>query len=232
MPDLIVHNLSRMSYQAALDMQQALVARVQDDGGRTAHLMLLEHDPPVITLGRRGRAEHVLADEARLAALGVEVRRTRRGGEVTWHGPGQLVAYPIVRLDTRRRTVHGHVRGLERAVIDMLRGFGIDGVRREGAVGVWCGQSKVAAVGVAVSRWVAYHGLAVNVARDTRAFDLIVPCGRPGRGAVTSMSRLLGRDVSVTDAADALVPCLREALGFDRAVHSGAAGPAAAGGGR
>ena len=133
MPDLIVHNLSRMSYQAALDMQQALVARVQDDGGRTAHLMLLEHDPPVITLGRRGRAEHVLADEARLAALGVEVRRTRRGGEVTWHGPGQLVAYPIVRLDTRRRTVHGHVRGLERAVIDMLRGFGIDGVRREGA---------------------------------------------------------------------------------------------------
>lgn len=230
MSDLIVHNLSRISYQAALDIQQALVARVQADGGPTAHLMLLEHDPPVITLGRRGRAEHVLADRARLEALGVEIHRTRRGGEVTYHGRGQLVAYPIVRLGTRRRTVRAHVRGLEAAVISLLGQFGVEGARRDGMVGVWSGGAKVAAIGVAVSRWVAYHGLAVNVADDTRAFDLIVPCGQAGGAAVTSLSRLVGREIPIGHVADALVTCLCEALGFDVAIHAEPPDLAAAGG--
>ena len=224
MPDLIVHNLSRISYQAALDIQRELVARVQADRGSPAHLLLLEHDPPVITLGRRGRTEHILADRARLAGLGVEVHQSRRGGQVTVHAPGQLVAYPILRLGPGRGTVAGYVRGLEQAVISLLRRFGIDGRRRDGMVGVWAGGAKIAAIGVAVERWVTYHGLALNVGPDTRAFDLIVPCGGSGAAAVTSMSKLLGREVTVSQAADDLTGCLCETLGFDRAIPADGAG--------
>lgn len=221
MPDLIIHNLSRISYQGALDIQQALVARVQVDRAEPAHLLLLEHDPPAITLGRRGRDDHILADRTRLEALGVEVHRSRRGGEVTYHGPGQLVAYPIVRLDPRRRTVHAYVHALEEAVIRLLARFGVNGARREGIVGIWSGGAKVAAVGVAVSRWVTYHGLAVNVTRSAAdAFDLIVPCGRAGGGAVTSLSQLAGRDVAVSEVADALTAHLCDTLGLTDARHA------------
>jgi len=225
MPELILHNLSRIAYQAALDIQRDLVARVQADGGQTAHLLLLEHDPPVITLGRRGQIEHILADRARLDALGIEVHRSHRGGQVTVHAPGQLVAYPILRLGPGRGTVSGYVRALEQAVIDVLGRFGLEGRRRDGTVGVWAGEGKIASVGVAVERWVTYHGLAINVGPDTAAFDLIVPCGQSGAAAVASISQLLGREVTVARAAEELVPSLCQALGFDRAVPADAPPP-------
>ena len=218
MSDLIVHNLGRISYQDALDVQQALVARMQASRDEPPHLLLLEHDPPVITLGRRGRDEDILAGHARLDALGVEIHRSRRGGQVTWHGPGQLVAYPIVNLAGRPGGVRGFVCALEEAVIRLLADFGIQADRREGVIGVWAGGAKVAAVGVAVARWVTFHGLAVNVTRDAAgAFDLIVPCGQAGGGAVTSLSHLAGRDVAVDETTKPLTNALCATLGFDDA---------------
>jgi len=221
MPDLIVHNLSRIAYQDALEIQQALVARAQAGADEPAHLLLLEHDPPAITLGRRGRDDDILAAPEVLAARGVEIHRSQRGGEVTYHGPGQLVAYPIVRLDPRRRTVHAYVHALEDAVIRTLARFGVQGHRREGIVGIWSTGAKVAAIGVAVSRWVTYHGLALNVTPEaSRAFDLIVPCGRVGGGAVTSLSQLANRNITVPDVTDALTAHLCDALGLRDVRHA------------
>ena len=221
MSDLIVHNLGRISYADALDVQESLVARAQANRDEPPRLLLLEHDPPVITLGRRGRDQDILAAPARLLDLGVEIHRSQRGGQVTYHGPGQLVAYPIVRLAGRPGGVRQFVRGLEEAVIRLLAGFGVTATRREGIIGVWADGAKVAAVGVAVSRWVTYHGLAINVTRASAgAFDLIVPCGQAGGGAVTSLSHLAGRDVTVDQIAGPLADGLRATLGFDGAVHA------------
>jgi len=211
---MLVGNLGRAGYTPTLELQQRLVARVQADG-EPSYVLLVEHDPPVITLGRRAEMGHVLADPARLAAAGVELVKVSRGGDVTWHGPGQLVAYPILRLDTRQFTLRAYVHRLEQAVIDTLSRLGIAAGRRDGLIGVWAGQEKIAAIGVAVSRWVTYHGLSLNVAADVGGFDTIVPCGIAG-ASVTSVSRLLGRDVSVDEVKPVLIECLAEALGFDQ----------------
>jgi lipoic acid synthetase len=176
-------------------------------------VILVEHAPGVITLGRQAKAEHVVASRGLLAARGVEVIPIKRGGDVTYHGPGQLVAYPIIPLDPRRRTVHDYVRNLEEAILRLLRRLGLAGQRRAGLTGVWVSDAKVAAIGVAVHRWVSYHGLALNVAGDLGGFDSIVPCGLHG-ASVTSLSRLLARDVTVEQAKALLRECLAEALGF------------------
>jgi lipoyl(octanoyl) transferase len=220
--ELLTCDLGRAAYRPTLALQQRLLARVQG-GDPRAYLLLVEHDPPVITLGRRARDEHVVASPRQLAAAGVELVACHRGGDVTWHGPGQLVAYPILRLDPRRRTVHGYVRSLEQAVIDLLARLGIAGDRRRGHTGVWVGREKIAAIGVAVRRWVAYHGLALNVSADTSGFDAIVPCGIRD-ASVTSLSRLSGRDVSVDEVKPLLVECLSGALGFGRVRRVLAAG--------
>ena len=205
-------DLGQASYGEALALQRRLVRRVRARGG--AFVVLVEHYPPVITVGRRGRPEHVLVSRRRLAELGIELHESARGGQVTYHGPGQLVAYVIRRLGRGGRTVHGHVHGLEEAVIGLLARLGIAAGRRDGHVGVWAGGRKVASIGVAVERWVSYHGLALNVGADLAGFDLIVPCGladaRP-----TSLSRLLGRDLAPVDVKQDLLECLRRALDFD-----------------
>jgi lipoyl(octanoyl) transferase len=211
--ELICIDLGRASYAYALDVQRQLLAQVQEDA-RQAYLVLVEHDPPVITLGRRARHEHVLASPERLRELGVEVHISPRGGDVTWHGVGQVVAYPIVRLSPRGRTVHGHVRALEEAAIGVLDSYGLRAERRAGFPGAWVGQNKVAAVGVAVSRWVAWHGLALNVSRNLPGFELIVPCGLEGAGP-ESLSSLLGRDVPAAEVRPRLALALCVALGFD-----------------
>ena len=211
---MIAADLGRAGYKPTLELQQRLVAKVQARSD-PSHLLLVEHDPPVITLGRRGGTRHVLADPERLAAAGVEIVKVSRGGDVTWHGPGQLVAYPILRLDTRRLTLRAYVQRLEQAVIDTLARLGIAAGRRDGLVGVWVGREKIAAIGVAVSKWVTYHGLSLNVAADVGGFEAIIPCGIAG-ASVTSISRALGRDVSVEEVKPLLVESLAKSLGFDR----------------
>jgi len=209
---MIAADLGRAGYKPTLELQQRLVAKVQARSD-PSHLLLVEHDPPVITLGRRGGTRHVLADPERLAAAGVEIVKVSRGGDVTWHGPGQLVAYPILRLDTRRLTLRAYVQRLEQAVIDTLARLGIAAGRRDGLVGVWVGREKIAAIGVAVSRWVTYHGFALNVATDLSHFALIVPCGLAGK-AVTSLSKCLGRQVSLDEVKPAVIDAVKEVFGF------------------
>jgi lipoyl(octanoyl) transferase len=203
-----VRRLGRVDYASALEMQRGLVEDRR--AGRIGDtLVLLEH-PPVITLGAktRGSRANVVASPSALAAEGVEVHETGRGGDVTYHGPGQLVGYPIFDLRPDRCDVHRYVRDLEEALIAAVDRLGVRAGRVKGLTGVWVGpegrEEKLAAIGVRISRWITSHGFALNVGTDLRHFDLIVPCGITGRG-VTSLERLLGRPVPLTEAEDAVV---------------------------
>jgi len=219
--NLAVVRLGRMAYGPALDTQRRAVERVRrgrEDGRHVEYLLLVEHDPPVITLGRSGKDEHLLATPERLAALGIEYYESSRGGDVTYHGPGQLVAYPVLALNRHGRDVHRYLRDVEQTVLGLLGGLGLDGRRDERYTGVWVGNDKVCAIGVAITRWVSYHGLALNVSTDLDYFGLIVPCGIRERG-VTSLARLLGRDVPLAETADALVGEFVRVFGFDGATE-------------
>jgi lipoyl(octanoyl) transferase len=192
---MLIEDLGTMPYREAWRVQERAHAEVVE-GGRE-RILLVEH-PPVITFGRRvGVEKHLLASEEQLAKLGVEVVQSDRGGDITFHGPGQVVAYPIVRLNDHRLSVGGYVRRLEDAVVATLRRFDIRARSRdEGAVGIWIDEpdgepAKICAIGVRIRRGVSMHGLALNVTTDLRYFELIVPCGLCGR-RVTSMQRLLG----------------------------------------
>jgi lipoyl(octanoyl) transferase len=191
-------DLGRISYDEALVRQRSIRDRVLAEraagGGMT--ILLLEHDPPVVTVTRRpSAASHVLASPEALAARGVELRETDRGGDVTWHGPGQVVAYAILDLPRFGLRVGSHMRLLEQVVIDTIGEHGLEGRRDPGATGVWIGEgpaaAKIAAMGVRVGRGVSMHGLALNVDCDLSHFGLIVPCGLAGR-PVTSMAKALG----------------------------------------
>ena len=208
-------DLGRMDYARALELQKQRVAALKAGDDAPEALLLVEHDPPAITLGRGSDAGNILASPEQLAAAGVEVHEISRGGEVTWHGPGQLVGYPILRLDTRGRDLHEYLRDLEEVLLRTLGRLGLAGRRVEGLTGVWVGREKVAAIGVAVSRWVSYHGFALNVCCDLSQYEWIVPCGIADRG-VTSLSRLLGRDVSLSEIKPIVVECFAEVFGFDQ----------------
>jgi lipoyl(octanoyl) transferase len=181
-----LRELGRMDYGAALELQQRLVAE-RKQGLIADQLLLLEH-PHVITLGRNGRMENLLAGDEVLRRAGISFYPTDRGGDVTYHGPGQLVGYPIVDLREWSRDVGAYVRALEQAIIDTLADFGIAAGRIPKLTGVWVGEQKIAAIGVHISRWVTSHGFALNVTTDLSYFQYIVPCGltKP----VTSMARL------------------------------------------
>jgi lipoyl(octanoyl) transferase len=202
--------LGRIGYAAAAALQERC-ARLLKDGGPEERLLLLEH-PPVITLGRNARREDILRDDETLLSLGVSVEETDRGGQVTYHGPGQLVGYPILNLSPDRRDVARYLRDLEEVLIRTLAHFGILAGRVPGLTGVWAGREKIASIGVHLSRWVTTHGFALNVNTDLSRFGLIVPCGLRGR-AVTSMQRLLGRATPLEDVASALVPEFGEIFG-------------------
>ena len=216
MAELVTLDLGRAAYEPTLRLQERLRDDVKADTDERAYLILVEHDPPVITLGRGARAAHVTASRRRLAREGVEVHESARGGDVTYHGPGQLVGYPILRLDLHGRDVHRYLRDLEEVLIRVLARLGVEGTRAEGLTGVWVGPEKVAAIGVAISRWVTWHGVAVNVDTNLDHFGLIVPCGIPGRG-VTSLSRLLGRPMTVAEVKPLLVEYVVEVFGFSGA---------------
>jgi lipoyl(octanoyl) transferase len=181
-----VRPLGRVDYGEALELQQRLVAE-RKQGLGPDHLLLLEH-PHVITLGRNGHTENLLASDEVLERAGISFYPTDRGGDVTYHGPGQLVAYPIVDLREWKRDVGAYVRGVEQAIIDTLGEYGIEAGRIPKLTGVWVGERKIAAIGVHISRWVTSHGLALNVSTDLSYFQYIVPCGltKP----VTSMAQL------------------------------------------
>jgi len=186
--------LGRIGYREAWDLQHRLAeARAADEIGD--QLLLLEH-PPVLTLGRYADESHVLAAPDELARRGIEVIRVERGGEVTYHGPGQLVAYPIVALSQRGLLLKPLVRALEAAMIETCGRFGVEAGRRDGHPGCWCdvdssAPRKIGALGIRVQRGVTYHGIALNVNADLAGFDLIDPCGMPGV-ASTSIARELG----------------------------------------
>ncbi len=214
MAPLVTLDLGRAPYAAALALQERLVARVKAAEEEEAYLVLVEHDPPVITLGRGADAAHVVASKERLAAEGVDLHETSRGGDVTYHGPGQLVGYPILRVDRHGRDVHKYLRDLEAALLGALAHFGIAGERRSGYTGVWVGAAKVAAIGVALTRWVAYHGFALNVVANLGHFGLIVPCGIRDRG-VANLADLAGRPVMVDETKGPVVRALVDVFDFE-----------------
>jgi lipoyl(octanoyl) transferase len=182
----IVRDLGRMSYAHALAIQHE-IAGERKQGLGADHLLFVEH-PHVVTLGRNGDAANVLASKEMLRCAGIELHESDRGGDVTYHGPGQIVAYPIMDLREWKRDVGAFVRGLELVLIDALAGFGIEARRIAKLTGVWVGDAKIAAIGVHLSRWVSTHGFALNVSTDLRYFDHIVPCGL--NKPVTSMAAL------------------------------------------
>ena len=211
-PKLKVIRLGRVAYAPTLALQHRLARRVRDEPDR-ALLLLVEHDPPVITLGRRGRRSDVLASRETLVAAGVEVYRAGRGGQTTCHSPGQLVAYPILHLRRLGLTLREYVARLEGAAVLTLRRFGL-AARRDGSrAGAWNDGAKIAFVGVAVRRWVTSHGLAINVSNDLRCFEWIVPCGLAG-DRMTSLRERLGREVAVSEVAGVLEGSFAAAFGF------------------
>jgi lipoyl(octanoyl) transferase len=199
-----VRRLGLVPYADGLELQKRLVEERKHDS-IPDQLLLLEH-PPVITLGVkvRGDRSHVLATPAALESAGVELFESGRGGDVTFHGPGQLVGYPVLDLRPDRCDVHRYVRDLERVMIDAAAEFGVAAGRVAGLTGAWVGQDKLAAIGVRISRWITSHGFAFNVSPDLSHFGLIVPCGIVDRG-VTSLERLTGRTVRIRDVEDAVV---------------------------
>jgi lipoyl(octanoyl) transferase len=201
MVECVCRDLGRLDYGAALELQRELVER-RKRGEIPDQLLLVEH-PHVITLGRNGKPEHLLASEDYLRKAGIAFFPTDRGGDITYHGPGQLVGYPILDLKQWKRDVVEYLRAIEQALIEALAEFGLRGERVPGMTGVWVNGAKVAAIGVHISRWVTSHGFALNVTTDLRYFQYIVPCGlsRP----VTSMEELLGRDPGRGNVIAALV---------------------------
>ena len=214
MATLEVRRLGRMPYADALALQRSLVDARR--AGSVGDLLLLVEHPPVLTLGVRGDGgrSHILVGPEELASHDIDVFEAGRGGDVTYHGPGQIVGYPIIDLNPDRRDVHKYVRDLEEALIRVAADFGIAAGRIAGLTGVWVGDDKLAAIGVRILRWITSHGFAMNHTTDLSAFSLIVPCGIADRG-VTSLARL-----GCTASRDAVEARIVARMGevFDRVV--------------
>ena len=220
---LVASWLGRVDYEEAHALQRRLAAE-RADGLIPDQLLLLEH-PPVLTLGRTSDPAHILADEATLAARGIRVVRVERGGEVTYHGPGQLVAYPIVRLADRGLMIRPLVRALEAAMISTCAANGVAAARRDGHPGCWCDADgamprKIGALGLRIERGVSYHGIALNATTDLADFELIDPCGEPGLVS-TSIAAETGRTdaqpstASVETVARTFATALADSIGTD-----------------
>lgn len=225
---ITVHDLAHLPYARAYEIQrehhEEILAGRESGSPEIARVLLVEHDP-VVTVSRRPAArEHLLATPAMLAEHGVDVQQTDRGGDITYHGPGQLVCYPIVDLNRLKLKPVEHVRMLERAIIETLGAFGLETVQDEDATGVWMPdgaglpERKIAAIGVRVRRWVSLHGLAINVTTNLDHFKLIVPCGLSGRPVTTLHNELGDGCPPMDEVKDALVERL-SALIRDRVVE-------------
>jgi len=194
--------LELIDYAEAYDIQKRLWS--QKVAGQDADVLLLLEHPPTFTIGKSGKLENLLLPREGLAGEGVSLFFTDRGGDITYHGPGQLVAYPIIDLRNRGKDIHRYIHDLEEVVIRTLADFSIAARRDEKNVGVWVGNDEIAAIGVSVRRWIAMHGLALNVNPALEHFSFINPCGLLDRG-VTSMAKVLSRDVPVEAVAKGLV---------------------------
>lgn len=192
---LLTTQLGTVPYAIALELQRDL-ARRRIAGEIDEDLLLLLEHPPVVTLGRTAKQAHLISSPERLRARGVEVHEVERGGDVTFHGPGQLVGYPIFDLKRHRQDLHWYLRQVEQALIVALGEVGIEADRNSGYTGVWTHGRKIASIGVHARDWVTWHGFALNVTTDLSYFDLIVPCGIP-QVRMTSVARELGTELSV-----------------------------------
>lgn len=209
---LSVSRLGPTSYRTGLVLQEELV-RLRA-AGHTGDWLLYPDHPPVLTVGRGGRADSVIADAETLAARDIEIHQVARGGDVTWHGPGQLVGYLICDLERQGRDLHRFLREIEEALIQAVGRVGVLAERSSGRTGVWTGGEKLASIGVAVRKWVSYHGFALNVSPDLNAFDLIHPCGLRGIH-MTSLARKLGdRAPDVARAGTLVADMMAQGLGY------------------
>jgi lipoyl(octanoyl) transferase len=212
MKTVSVQNLGRIEYGKALALQEAAAERCRVTGRET--LLLLEHDP-VYTLGRNADPGEILCTPERRRELGISLFETDRGGRATYHGPGQLVGYPILDLSPDRRDVKRYVYDLEESIIGTLSEFGIEGTRsplKERVTSVWIGNDKIAAIGVHISRWITTHGFALNITTDLDHFLGIIPCGITD-GGVTSMERVLGRGIAMEEVERAYRERFAEVFG-------------------
>ena len=203
MRPLEVHRLGIVPYRDALALQRTLVEERR--AGRVPDLLLLLVHPPVITLGVRGDGgrSNIIATDQRLAELGIEIAETGRGGDVTYHGPGQVVGYPILDLHPDRCDVHRYVRDIEEVMIRACAEYGLTAGRLNGMTGTWIGKDKIGAIGVRITRWITSHGFAFNVNTKLDHFTLIVPCGI-SQGGVTSLQQAAGQQVSLPEVEDLL----------------------------
>jgi lipoyl(octanoyl) transferase len=215
MTPLEVRRLGVVPYGEALAMQRALVE--ERKAGRVPDLLLLLQHPAVITLGVRGDGgrSNIVTPSERLTELGIDVFEAGRGGDVTYHGPGQIVGYPIIDLKPDRCDVHVYVRDVEEVMIRVCADYGVSAGRVPGLTGTWIGPEKVGAIGVRISRWVTSHGFAFNVSTNLDHFRLIVPCGIADRG-VTSLEQAAGRTIPLAEVEDAFVRHFCDV--FERAV--------------
>ena len=210
----VVRDLGHLAYGPAFDVQRAVLDEVV--AGSPDTLLLVEHDP-VLTLGANFHQENLLLAPEEYAARGIEVVPTDRGGDVTYHGPKQLVAYPIFDLNRHGRDLHKWLRDLEEAVIVLLAEYGLEGYRFPPHTGVWVKGKKICAIGIKVKRWVSMHGIALNCNNDLSVFESFVPCGIVGYG-VTSISQELGRDVGIEEVKPKLIEAFAKVfdLQFDK----------------
>ncbi len=210
-PVITTIDWGRTRYEAAWRAQDELVAR-RIAGGIDDTLVFTEHEP-VYTIGLRSGAEqHIVWDPAHLTREGIEVVKTNRGGDITYHGPGQIVGYPIISIASHK-DLHGYLRLLEQVMINTVGALGLVASRRDGKTGIWLGKRKVAAIGVAVRRWVTYHGFALNVNANLAHFQGIVPCGiSADEGTVTSLQAELGRELDMAEVKNVLAVEFRSLL--------------------
>lgn len=217
--DCLVWNLGPCEYLPSLELQRKVVKKRKSS--EVPDCLLFVEYPHTITLGRGGKAEHLLAAASELENKSVGYCETDRGGDITYHGPGQMIAYPILDLKNLHRDIDWYLRNLEECIIETLVDFGVHSERVSGATGVWVGDEKIAAIGVRTSQWVTSHGIALNVHTDLDYFDLIVPCGLRSRG-VTSLSRILGsRAPGLHEVKSRFI--LHFGRIFDRSMHETAA---------
>jgi lipoyl(octanoyl) transferase len=210
---LLTTQLGVVPYAIALELQRDL-ARRRISGEIDEDLLLLLEHPPVVTLGRTAKEAHIVSSPERLRARGVEVHEVERGGDVTFHGPGQLVGYPIFDLKRHRQDLHWYLRQVEEALIVALAGTGIEAERHSGYTGVWTRGRKIASIGVHARDWVTWHGFALNVTTDLSYFDLIVPCGIQ-QVQMTSVARELGGDGTVDHMSALITRAFGQVFGLE-----------------
>lgn len=215
--ELAVEWLGRRPYGEVLEMQRALAAE-RIAGGRPDTLLLVEHDP-VVTLGRSTKREHLLLSEKALADRGVELFDIERGGDVTFHGPGQLVGYPIFDLQQHKQDLHWYLRQIEQVLIEALATYGITGSRVDKYTGVWVDDRKIASIGVHARSWVTWHGFALNVTTDLSYFDVMVPCGIP-QVTMTSIEKEIAGPIRLPDVASRVIASFESVFEFDTAATS------------